>query len=292
MNPEKGRQRCQTASGIKRVLAGSLAERASACAHQACTTVDRQTLQAARLPDSLETQRASVYTARQQFPAGLRQPEGSFRFSMDALLLARFGLECLSKISGDRHALRFADLGTGCGVVGLAMLLWGAESMYGVGIEREPVLAAAARDNARRLGLLQRYAVVCRDVAEIPSLTGMSRRMRLVLANPPWLLRQRCRVSPAPLRRAALSGDEGTFPCFMEAAAALLEEDGRLALVTAVERRDDALTAMRNVGLFPYRLRLIETRAGSPACRMLLEGGLRPGLCHEETQVAHDGLRC
>ena len=40
------------------------------------------------VPDP-EAQKGWIEEARHQFPAGLHQPEGSFRFSMDALLLAR-----------------------------------------------------------------------------------------------------------------------------------------------------------------------------------------------------------
>lgn len=231
-----------------------------------------------------------IKAARQQFPAGLYQPEGSFRFSMDALLLARFGLECLAEIRGDCCMPRFADLGTGCGVVGLALLLWSKTPLYGIGIEREACLVKAARINTRRLGLERRYAVVCRDLADYSSVAGLSHRIQLVLSNPPWLLHRSCRVSSSHLRRAALIGDESTFFCFMAAAGQLLEEAGRVVMVTAVERYDDALAAMRGAGLFPYRVCLIETRAGAPARRLLLEGGRRPGVLHEYTRIAQDGI--
>ena len=251
----------------------------------------RQAYQAASMhamtfsvPDP-EAQKGWIEEARHQFPAGLHQPEGSFRFSMDALLLARFGLECLAGLQKHGHVLRFADLGAGCGVVGLALLLWSKAPLHGVGIEREACLAEAARINARRLGLEANYAVACGDVAETARHSGLCRRMRLVLANPPWLLSGRCRVSPSALRRAALIGDESTLPRFMEAAATLLEENGRLALVTAMERYDDTLAALHGAGLFPYRLCRIATRAGAPARRLLLEGGRHPGVLHEETRL-------
>ena len=267
-------------------LEGSLSGGKPDCVRQEYP-VDRSRTLSSLLPDTAARE-AEVVAARRRFPAGLQQPEGSFRFSMDALLLAQFGLECLARTPGDGRAPRFADLGAGCGVVGLALLLWSEASLQGVGVERERCLAEAARCNARRLGVETRYTVLCHDVAAISRLAGMPRSMRLVLANPPWLLHQRCRESPSPLRRAALVGDEKTFPCFMEAAAALLEEGGRLALVTAVERRNDALTALRGAGLFPYRLCLIETQTGVPARRLLLEGGLRPGSWHEETRCVRE----
>ena len=57
-------------------------------------------------------------SARDVFPAGLEQPEGSFRFSADALLLAKF---TAGQALPENAVL--AELGTGCGVVSLAVLL-------------------------------------------------------------------------------------------------------------------------------------------------------------------------
>ncbi|AAS94935.1 hypothetical protein DVU_0452 [Nitratidesulfovibrio vulgaris str. Hildenborough] len=96
--------------------------------------------------------------ARARFPRGLHQPAGSFRFSADALLLASF--------AGGTAARSFADLGTGCGVVGLALLL-GSSRLSGVGIEQDAALVNAARANAHRLGLSTRFTVHHADLTRL-----------------------------------------------------------------------------------------------------------------------------
>ena len=97
--------------------------------------------------------------ARRAFPAGLEQPEGSFRFSVDALLLAAFAVSRTADVT-----IRFVDLGTGCGVVGLAYLLLKGNKCRGFGIDCNPELIAAAQNNTAKLGFSIRsaYRGTCR----------------------------------------------------------------------------------------------------------------------------------
>lgn len=95
------------------------------------------------------------------FPSGLYQPAGSFRFSVDALLLASF-------IAGEPGHL-VADFGAGCGVVGLAYLLKNPKT-WAVGFENQGVLVAAANFNAKGLGCDERYACVNLDLARPESM--------------------------------------------------------------------------------------------------------------------------
>ena len=60
----------------------------------------------------------TIPEARALFPSGLFQPEASFRFSADALHLADFALSAL------KGGETVADLGAGCGVIGLALGLY------------------------------------------------------------------------------------------------------------------------------------------------------------------------
>ena len=211
------------------------------------------------------------------FPAGLEQPEGSFRFSGDALLLAEFAAE----MPLPKNAC-FADLGTGCGVVALAVLqrqpLW-----RGVGLEIQPELADAAGRNAGRLGLHERFRVLKGDVGTLSSL----RDMRAVLAgregraenelplfdavfcNPPWRRLGAGRVPPSPMRREALFGTERTFPAFFFAADSMLKNGGRLIVVSGAERTTDLLAALPR-RMHPEQLRFVFTRRDAPAEFVLL----------------------
>lgn len=218
-------------------------------------------------------------TAGAEFPAGLEQPEGSFRFSSDALLLASFaaGLALPEKIF-------FADLGTGCGVVALAVLrkrpLW-----TGVGLELQPVLAASARRNAGKLGLEDRFRVVEGDVSNPESLRDVRAALPVaegadsgcrpsalfdaVFCNPPWRREGAGRLPPSDMRRTALFGTEHTFAAFFSAADSLLKNGGRLAVVSGAERTAELLAALPG-RMHPEHLRLVFTKRGAPATFTLL----------------------
>ncbi|MBQ9105242.1 MAG: hypothetical protein IJY48_03815, partial [Mailhella sp.] len=137
---------------------------------------------------------SSIKAARAAFPSGLEQPEGSFRFSQDALLLAGFAAEHASF-----DDISVAELGTGCGVVSLALLL-SRLSCRAVGLERESVLTEAAGHNAELLGLADSFTALTGDVASREDLRRMREVLReekkddagvlpmfdLVVTNPPW----------------------------------------------------------------------------------------------------------
>ena len=212
------------------------------------------------------------------FPAGLEQPEGSFRFSGDALLLAEFALELPLP-----ENTCFADLGTGCGVVALAALrrkaLW-----RGVGVEMQAELAGAAERNASALGLESRFFVVKGDVSCSTSLRraravlsagngkGIDDALPLfdaVLCNPPWRREGAGRLPPSDMRRKALFGTERTFSAFFSAADAMLKNGGRLAVVSGAERTAKLLEALPE-RLHPEHLRFVFTKDGAPATFVLL----------------------
>ena len=124
--------------------------------------------------------------ARRAFPAGLEQPEGSFRFSVDALLLAAFAASRTTDVT-----IRFIDLGTGCGVVGLAYLLLKRNICQGFGMDCNPELIAAAQNNTAKLGFSDRFALHTGELADTRFLENLRMEaspVQLVMANPPWRL--------------------------------------------------------------------------------------------------------
>ncbi|MDL2307511.1 methyltransferase domain-containing protein [Desulfovibrio sp. OttesenSCG-928-C06] len=117
----------------------------------------------------------TVNKARSYFPRGLFQPAGSFRFSMDALLLASFAVRCLeldaqlpgSSLSNPEgapeHMQSMLDLGCGCGVVAFGVMLQ-IRNMQGYGVDIQPELLEASTKNASLLGLESRYSGICADL--------------------------------------------------------------------------------------------------------------------------------
>jgi len=228
---------------------------------------------------------SSIKAARAAFPSGLEQPEGSFRFSQDALLLAGFAAEHASF-----DDISVAELGTGCGVVSLALLL-PRLSCRAVGLERESVLTEAAGHNAELLGLADSFTALTGDVASREDLRRMREVLReklcqkrkngveqdaevlplfdLVVTNPPWRTEGSGRVPPSDMRRRALFGDEETFPSFFRAADALLKNGGILAAVSGADRTAELIDALPS-RMHPEVLRFVFTKEEAPAEFVLL----------------------
>lgn len=243
----------------------------------------------------------TIPEARALFPSGLFQPEASFRFSADALHLADFAL---SALKGGENV---ADLGAGCGVIGLALLLH-RETLRVVAVEREEILAEAARINAARLGLA-RHSIVCGDVADRKKLLDARGQITdapcpngpplfdAVVCNPPWRTPGAGRSSPSPLRRAALEADQGFSP-FLFAADMLLAVRGALFLAVSAEKIPQVLHELP-ARLRPVRLRFVhplKNRTTSPATLALLEArkGSRAALVVEAPLLCppRDSARC
>ena len=219
------------------------------------------------------------------FPRGLLQPEGSFRFSADALLLAAF--------APGEEARRAADLGTGCGVVALALTLRFPE-LSCTGVDREAALVEAARANARTHGLEGRAAFVQGDVADTGLLARLGREScELVTANPPYRVAGAGRRIASPARARALEAPRGALADFARAAAFLLRRHGRFACVFSPARLGDAFAALRAARLEPRRLRCVHPRPGAKAGLALVEArkDAQPDLTVEAPLVLYPGAR-
>lgn len=229
------------------------------------------------------------------FPCGLIRPEGAYGGGEDALWLAAFAGAGTRAAKGS-----LIDIGTGCGTVALACLLReeAMSAWTGVGLDMDAELVAAATENARRLGLDERFRADVADVTRQENLvlwrrqaTG-KRGFDLVLANPPWRLEDQGRLPPSPARRRALFGTRTTLPAFAAAAAFLLRPGGRYACIVGASRLADACTALHTASLTPRRLRCIHPEPGAPAILALLEavrehggGSAREGILDVETPI-------
>ena len=215
------------------------------------------------------------------FPRGLVQPEGSFRFSADALLLAAF--------APGENARRAADLGTGCGVVAFGLALRFPD-LACTGIDKDAALIAAARANARTLGLDARTEFVQADVADAKLLAGVGREhYELVTANPPYRVAGTGRRISSSTRREALEAPQDALGDFADAAAFLLRHHGRFACVFLPARLSDLFAALRSARLEPRRLRCVHPRPGAQAGLVLVEArkDARPDMRIEAPLTLH-----
>lgn len=216
-------------------------------------------------PDTVPAAQDAAAHARSQFPRGLYQPEGSFRFAMDALLLARFALPA----SGSRKECTVADLGTGCGVVALAMLL-DAPSMTATGLDIDPALAAAAQTNAASLGLEDRFAARTGNLADVRTMLA-AETFDLVVSNPPYRRADQGRHSATQLRTNALFETAGGLETFVSAAGYLVRNKGRFCCIYPAERLTELMTALAAARLEPKHLRLVHSKQDREAVLVLLE---------------------
>jgi tRNA1Val (adenine37-N6)-methyltransferase len=223
----------------------------------------------------------AVWQARELFPRGLSQPEAGFRFSMDALLLAAFaGRE---QVRG-----RVLDLGTGCGVVGLGLAL-DHPDFFGIGLDLNPDMLRHARENARRLGFAERFALLQADACGPWGCAPES--MDLVLSNPPYRDPGRGRICPNEARTLARFEYRAGLADFVRAAAYLLRNRKSCVFIHLAERVDELLDLLRASRLQPKEVLFVHRRQDATArlvlVRSLKNGG--PGLTVLPPLVLHEG---
>ncbi len=202
--------------------------------------------------------------ARSLFPRGLCQPEKGFRFSMDALLLACFADVKPRDVVG--------DLGTGCGVVGLGLLLRHEEAALRVkGVDVGEEMVQAARTNVAGLGYEERMEIFAGDVREPGRMMGPE-SLDAVVCNPPYRQRGRGRACPHESRNRARFEVKGCLDDFMSGAGFLLKNRGRIYVVYLAEQLDLLLAAMQTARIVPKRILPVHPRQDSPSRLVLVEG--------------------
>ena len=203
----------------------------------------------------------------------LFQSRTGYRFSIDALLLAHF--------VAIRSADRVVDLGTGNGVIPLA-LSHRYPTARVIGVELQPSMVERARRNVRLNALDERIEIVAGDLRDRRQLPDAG-SFDLAVCNPPYRKPGSGRISADDERQIARHETSGKLGEFLDAAAFLLRNKGRVGLVYAVERCADVFFAMRQSRLEPKRLRLVHSFRDVEASLVLIESvkGGRPGLTVE-----------
>jgi tRNA1(Val) A37 N6-methylase TrmN6 len=227
----------------------------------------------------------SEEAARKAFPRGLAQPEGGFRFGADALLLAAFAATVPGR--------RVLDLGTGCGPAGLGWLLARPDPEATVlGLDKEPAMVEAARKNARRLGLADRFDVRLLDVRDLRTDAGLvPGSCDLVLANPPYRHPGSGRRPEHLGRESARFETDGDLAAFAAAASLALADKGRFACVHLAERLVHVVATLAALSLEPKHILPVAPRRDVPARQILVlarKNG-RPGLRLDAPLALYEG---
>ncbi len=201
------------------------------------------------------------------------------RFGTDAVLLADFAEPKLSD--------KACDLGTGCGII---PLLWcrhdAPESITAIDIQSSACRLAEA--SVKLNALDDRVKVLNLDLREPDR--SLWDKFTLVTMNPPYKTVTGGLQSPDEERLIARHEVTCTVNDAAQCAARLLKFNGRLCMCHRPERLADLMSAMRENGIEPKRLRIVCQRADSDANLILLEGkkGAKPGMTVEAPLIIED----
>jgi tRNA1Val (adenine37-N6)-methyltransferase len=198
----------------------------------------------------------------------IRQNKKGYRFSIDALLLARFAEPRLTD--------RVIDLGTGCGVIPL-ILVFRRKAETVVGVEVQPSLAALARQNVSLNHLAAQIEIREEDFRNLPGKGGV---FDCALCNPPYRRAGSGRLNPREEKALARHEINATLEDVLRAAHHLLKNKGRFYSIYPATRTADLFQGLRRFHLEPKRVQFVHSRDREEA-RLVLVEGLKEG----KTQV-------
>ncbi len=198
----------------------------------------------------------------------LIQSRDGYRFSIDAVLLSEFVTIRPEDV--------VVDIGTGCGVI-LLILLLTKPAGHVFGLEIQKALASQARRNAALNGLGDKMGIILGDVKNPP----MAKKIAdVVISNPPYRKAESGRINPD--RRRAIARHEilASIDDILRAARDLLRKKGRLAMIYPSARLVDILLRMRRFDLEPKKVQINYPGLQSGARLALIEAvlGGKPGL--------------
>lgn len=192
----------------------------------------------------------------------LLQPARGFRASVDPLLLSAFVRPPFG---------RFVDIGCGTGALAFSLAALDPAAT-GVAVELQARLADLATRALVCNSFAARIAIIEADIRGTVGVGPLVKRgFDLVATNPPYRTLRGGFVSPDGERARAHHEVTLTLAEWLDAAAALVKPEGRVAVVYAAARLDELLAGLRARGLGPRRLRLVHPHLGEPATRVLVE---------------------
>ena len=198
----------------------------------------------------------------------LIQSKDGYRFSIDAILLSQF----VTVRPGDV----VVDLGTGCGVILLILLLTKQVGhTFGLEIQRE--LASQAARNSLLNGFEDKMNIILGDIRRPP----MARESAdVIICNPPYRKVKSGRINPDPRRAIARHEILASVDDILRATTSILRKKGRLALIYPSVRLVDILARLRKYNLEPKRIQINYPNLESGAKLALIEATLggKPGL--------------
>jgi tRNA1(Val) A37 N6-methylase TrmN6 len=187
----------------------------------------------------------------------LRQPARGYRAGMDAALLAA--------AAGAKAGERIIEAGCGAG----AVLMQTAARTPGVrltGVERDPSMAALARENAALNGA--EATIVEGDVAAGFRALGLE-PFDAAISNPPFFDDPGALRPPSPGKRGAWMADDG-LAAWTRFLLKAVREGGRITVIHRADRLGDLLALLGETA-GSFSVRPVHPYADKPAKRVLVQ---------------------
>ncbi len=202
-----------------------------------------------------------------------RYGEGEFPPGTDSYLLSDFPRL--------RRGAAVCDLGCGAGFLEL-LLLRREPTLRLTGVEIREGGCRFARRNVAENGLEDRISIVNADLCQ-PEQLPPAGSFDLVVSNPPYFDTARGVASPDSARRLVREEANCTLRDVCAAAARLLRWGGSFCMVHKTDRLTDLCCTMREAGVEPKRLQLVQKQPGKAPELVLIEGrrGGKPGMAVE-----------
>lgn len=189
------------------------------------------------------------------------QSQDTFRFSMDAVLLARF---CTVPAKG--HIL---DLCSGNGVIPLLLSTRTKATITGVEIQSKLVELARKSIALNQLG--SQIKMIHQDLKQFKG-DGSRDHYDLVTVNPPYLPSKRGDTNLNPYVAAARHEIFCSLEDVVAACARVTKTGSKVAMIHRPSRLVDIICLMRQYKIEPKRVRFVHPKQGNEANMVLVEG--------------------
>ena len=189
-------------------------------------------------------------------------------FGTDTVLLANF--------SSPGRKDKACELGTGCGAI---PLIWSRDGVpaHVTAVDIQESACSMLKRSVELNCLEDRISVLHSDLLDLRGKVELS-SYDLVVCNPPYKAAGTGIVNPEEAHKIARHEFTCTMDDIIRVAAGLLNYSGRLCLCQRPERLCDIICSMRQHGIEPKRLRLVQQRTTKEPKLFLIEGrrGGRP----------------
>ncbi|KUJ95987.1 MAG: tRNA1Val (adenine37-N6)-methyltransferase [Desulfonauticus sp.] len=164
------------------------------------------------------------------FPQSLSQPKKGFRFALDSLLLASF--------AQPKNNWKILDLGCGCGVIGLALILKNIQLSLKVwGMDIDLHMLVHLRQNLQKTKI-KNYFPFIGDIKNCINIFKKGEFFDQILLNPPYRLLNTGKLSPYENKNQAKFEQKTTLNDFIQGAKFLLKNKKELLLCYLSEQLD------------------------------------------------------